>query len=89
VDDVTDDWMEDAACRGMDSNIWFPIQGGDLKGPRAICATCPVTDPCLEKALHDEPRPTGIWGGTTERQRRDMRTALGIRSSMARKREAS
>lgn len=80
------DWLSEAACLGMDPDIWFPGQGGDLKSPRGICAECPVNAPCLEKALHNEPRPTGIWGGTTERQRRDMRTARGIRSSLARKR---
>jgi WhiB family redox-sensing transcriptional regulator len=36
---------------------------------KRICATCPVKEPCLEYALEYR-IDHGVWGGTTERQRR-------------------
>lgn len=37
----------------------------------AICATCPVKDPCLRYALSMR-LTDGVWGGATEAQRRTM-----------------
>jgi hypothetical protein len=36
-----------------------------------ICRVCPVQEPCLQWAL--EHHETGIWGGTTERRRQELR----------------
>ena len=63
-------WVADAACRGMDPNAWFP-ERGDLVAPlKAICAECPVQEPCAEYAVMEK---FGIWGGLSERERRRMR----------------
>ncbi|MFQ5947741.1 MAG: WhiB family transcriptional regulator [Acidimicrobiia bacterium] len=62
-------WVELAACRGVDPGLFFPGQQGDSGPALAICATCPVRVQCLEWALEVR-EPYGIWGGTTERQRR-------------------
>jgi WhiB family transcriptional regulator, redox-sensing transcriptional regulator len=40
---------------------------------RAVCDRCTVTEECLAFALAD-PYAMGVWGGTTGRQRRAMRT---------------
>jgi WhiB family redox-sensing transcriptional regulator len=37
----------------------------------AVCQDCPVIKPCLHFALKHHER--GVWGGTSERQRRRMR----------------
>lgn len=37
---------------------------------KAICSVCPVRVPCLEFAINGDER--GIWGGTTEFERRNM-----------------
>ena len=42
---------------------------------KAICATCPVRDPCLEYALRIR-EPHGIWGGMSESERRPLITPL-------------
>jgi WhiB family redox-sensing transcriptional regulator len=34
--------------------------------------TCPVAEPCLEYALETNQR-AGIWGGTTEEERKSLR----------------
>lgn len=66
-------WYADAACSGQ-SDLFFPK--GDLRGQsmnamtadaRAICARCPVADPCREQGRHD--REFGVWGGESEYDR--------------------
>lgn len=67
------DWTS-AACAGMDTNLFFVAQGQSSTDARAICNTCPIKQACLEYALsHNDVH--GIWGGATERQRRQMRSA--------------
>ena len=61
---VRADWMDRAACRGMDPNWWHPAKAGanrDTPKAKAICAECPVSDECLKYAMDNEQR--GIWGG--------------------------
>jgi Transcription factor WhiB len=52
------------------------------KAAREICALCPVAEDCLNYALenHEE---FGIWGNTTERERRQLRPAVAPRSHAA------
>jgi WhiB family transcriptional regulator, redox-sensing transcriptional regulator len=67
---VVDDgrWRDRAACKGMDPSLFFPEQGNRVIEPLAVCARCPVQQPCKEFAIrHGEP---GIWGGTSGRDRR-------------------
>jgi sulfatase maturation enzyme AslB (radical SAM superfamily) len=46
---------------------------------KAICAECPYKKVCLEFAIkHWE---TGIWGGTTDLERKRMRTARNLGST--------
>lgn len=71
-----DRWQDHAACRGHDPATFFP-EKGDVDGIRAaiaICETCPVVDACREHAV-DARELEGIWGATTGRQRRTMRSA--------------
>jgi WhiB family redox-sensing transcriptional regulator len=69
---MNEPWMDDAACADTDPNTWFPERGTTNKPMLAVCATCPVKTHCLEYAIaHGEHH--GIWGGTSERQRRRIR----------------
>lgn len=65
------EWMADAACLG--SGISFAPEGPQgVATAKAVCAECPVRTKCYLHALdHDE---VGIWGGTSERERRAIRT---------------
>ena len=67
-------WQDLAACRGMDPNIFFPELGESVEPAKAICAKCPVAPDCLEYALTLADVYPGIWGGTSARQRRIMRS---------------
>ena len=64
------DWQRDAACRGMNRDLFFPEYGFMLE-PRVIatCHRCPVRERCLQWAL-DNDEENGVWGGLTEDQRR-------------------
>jgi WhiB family transcriptional regulator, redox-sensing transcriptional regulator len=70
----------DAACRGMDAELWYPSSSAthaELAKPLAICRSCPVQVDCLAHALeHHEVH--GIWGGVRERPRRDLRRGLAM-----------
>jgi WhiB family redox-sensing transcriptional regulator len=69
-------WQADAACADNDAVGWddfFPPDGkkSAARRARAVCAGCLVRDDCLEFALDHFIRD-GVWGGTTERDRRPM-----------------
>jgi hypothetical protein len=70
-------WMRRGACRRPDVPTWMFFPGrGDYRtvaAARAVCSTCPVVDECLQYALdHNQP---GVWGGTSEMQRKRVRAA--------------
>ena len=66
-------WMDDAACIGLDPEIFFPDKGHSAAEARRACARCPVADQCLDFAVEGGWRTVGIWGGTNAKQRRDAR----------------
>ena len=67
-------FMDLGSCRGMDPDIFFPDRGESLTPAKTICADCIVRDECLEYALDNRER-FGVWGGTSERERRRLRRA--------------
>lgn len=72
-------WMARAACRGEPVELFFPVRGESAEAAKAICARCPVADECLDYAVGsytDTGLPViGIWGGTSGRERRQIRSA--------------
>lgn len=71
---MVDEWTRRAACRDQPHDWWFPEDRVGINEQRAkdICGTCPVRSECLEFALTTG-QQYGIWGGLTEKQRRDQR----------------
>jgi WhiB family redox-sensing transcriptional regulator len=71
------DWKLDGLCTKTNPRKWFPETAGEARWnnekAKAICAVCPVRQTCLEDALAKG--EAGIWGGTTEDERADMRAA--------------
>lgn len=55
------DWYRHAACKG-NTEIMFDVV--DTDRALAICAICPVVEPCRQQARRD--REQGTWGGETE-----------------------
>ncbi len=66
------DWTQRAACRGVDTEIFYPASPEQEAEALGICATCPVRAQCLDFAVRNK-ETYGIWGGTTPEQRRRMR----------------
>jgi len=65
-------WTNQAACRGTDTEIFYPVTSDEEAEALSICATCPVRAQCLDDALRNR-EIYGIWGGTTPEQRRRIR----------------
>lgn len=64
------EWQDRANCRDTDPEAFFPLQGEGVNGTvRAICDACPVKQTCLDYAL-ERPQLQGIWGGTSEEERK-------------------
>ena len=65
-------WRRQAACRDMDTDVFFPLTDEEAGPAKAVCATCPVRAECLEFALASR-QHDGVWGGLTESERRRLR----------------
>lgn len=70
-------WRVNANCKDIDPELFFPIGNtGEamriLVRARAVCADCNVRTQCLEFALATN-QDCGVWGGTSEDERRDIR----------------
>lgn len=72
--ELTDrDWHLDALCTQTDPELWFPDTGEHAIEAKKICHQCPAQHPCREQAIRDY-EPYGIWGGTSPKERRQIRT---------------
>jgi WhiB family redox-sensing transcriptional regulator len=72
------EWQTHALCTQVDPEIFFPERGGSSKAARSVCAQCDVRTQCLEYALNNKEQ-FGIWGGTSERERRRLRRERTVR----------
>jgi WhiB family transcriptional regulator, redox-sensing transcriptional regulator len=74
---VFSNWRDNAACREIDPDLFFPIEaeGHDLlriDEAKRICRACPVRAQCLAWAL-DHWVDHGVWGGATADELRAIR----------------
>ncbi|HVE74492.1 MAG TPA: WhiB family transcriptional regulator [Mycobacteriales bacterium] len=78
------DWRHAALCRDEDPELFFPV---GTTGPaevqvtqaKTVCRRCAALEQCLTWAL-ETGQDAGIWGGTSEDERRalkrrDLRTS--------------
>lgn len=63
-----ENWKTQARCLDADPDIFFPPEGVNIREARAVCATCPVQEQCLEYAIRNHIE-YGVWGGMSVRQR--------------------
>lgn len=63
------DWQGRAACRGRDTDLFYDNDEIGVRRALMICADCEVRDPCLAQAMARR-EVFGVWGGTTETERR-------------------
>jgi WhiB family redox-sensing transcriptional regulator len=69
------EWQRWGACREVDPHSFFHPEGerGPARRQRditavAVCAGCPVVEPCRDHGLSVR-EPYGVWGGLTESDR--------------------
>jgi WhiB family redox-sensing transcriptional regulator len=75
------DW-ELAACRDHDPELFFPVTShgpgsAQIARAKAVCGSCPIQRGCLHWAM-DTGQEAGVWGGTSEDDRRAMRRSSRI-----------
>lgn len=70
---TTPEWMTAGLCAQVDPELFFPDKGQSSKEAKRICAACPVQAQCLDYALKAGYEITGIWGGTSGFERRQMK----------------
>lgn len=70
-------YLDDAACRGVDSDTFYAESGAAILEAKSICGRCACRDLCLEWAIKRE--EFGVWGGTTARERAALRRERGMR----------
>ena len=72
-----DSWRDAASCRYTDPDLFFPVGTTGLaleqiESAKAVCRACEVQPQCLEFALATN-QESGVWGGTSEEERRKLR----------------
>jgi WhiB family redox-sensing transcriptional regulator len=75
-------WRRQASCRGAGPDLFFPAKGEPASEAKEVCQTCPVALQCLDYAIASG-EETGIWGGMSERQRREVARARRIAAQAA------
>lgn len=79
-------WRDIASCQDTDPELFFPIGTtgmavSQIDQAKSVCMGCAAQINCLEFALRAN-QDTGIWGGTSEDERRQLRrTYLARRRS--------
>jgi WhiB family transcriptional regulator, redox-sensing transcriptional regulator len=70
-------WRAGARCLGSEPALFFPMGStGDpllqAETAKRVCQACEVRADCLQFALETN-QDTGVWGGTTEDERKTVR----------------
>lgn len=75
-------WRLEANCAGVDPDLFYPERGGSkglqaaqIELAKGVCAGCSVRMQCLVDALEGQ-EAFGIWGGLSEKERREYQTRL-------------
>ena len=68
------EWFEDANCRGLPTDWWFPEPGKNATTAKKVCGECAVRDECLTFALARNEKD-GVWGGLPAGRRKQLRRA--------------
>lgn len=74
---LNDSFKERGLCRFADPEMWWPNgttgeEAEKITEAKRICGMCPVRVECLTYAV-ERRQYFGIWGGTTEEERKDRR----------------
>lgn len=68
----TEPWKAQGNCVGAPTRRFFPERGEPVRFAKEACRSCVVKDACFQYAM-DNDIQHGIWGGTSERERKSIR----------------
>ena len=76
-------WRKHALCRDTDPDLFFPVGTTgqaliQIDRAKEVCCECPVKVRCLDFAIETN-QDSGIWGGTSEEERRNIRRQIAAR----------
>ena len=80
-------WRTNAMCRDTDPELFFPVGTTgqallQIAKAKGVCCECPVKIECLDFAMETN-QDTGIWGGFSEDERRQMRRTAAAQARAA------
>ncbi len=55
-------WQDRAACRTLDTAVFFSDELDDIAAAKRTCLGCPVRQRCLDDAV-ERGEQYGVWGG--------------------------
>lgn len=70
-------WWRQAECSHVNADAFFPDRGASTRKARELCTQCKVSSACLVLALEANEK-FGIWGGVSERPRRELKKILKL-----------
>jgi WhiB family redox-sensing transcriptional regulator len=73
-------WRKEALCKDVGSTGQALQQ---ITAAKSVCGECTVKTECLEFAIETN-QDCGIWGGTSEEERRDIRRKMAAARRAAR-----
>lgn len=73
-------WMDTALCAEVGGDLWFPEKGDPVRPAKQVCMACEVRTQCLDYAI-DNNISHGVWGGLSEKRRRELRSARRERAA--------
>jgi WhiB family transcriptional regulator, redox-sensing transcriptional regulator len=84
-----DNWRDESACQDLDTELFFPVgKTGpavpQIEAAKAICAGCEARAACLHFAVTTN-QEYGVWGGTSEEERLQLRRAWRSRQTLPRR----
>jgi WhiB family redox-sensing transcriptional regulator len=76
-------WRNEAVCKDTDPELFFPVGTTgqallQIDRAKEVCFECPVKVRCLDFAIETN-QDSGIWGGTSEEERRQIRRQIAAR----------
>lgn len=77
-------WAEYANCAGLPADWFFPEAARSstyMIEARKVCAACAVREQCFDYAMSSPLEITGLWGGTTPRERQRLARQRRLRGA--------
>jgi WhiB family transcriptional regulator, redox-sensing transcriptional regulator len=73
-------WRDRAAFLDEDPELFFPVRKTcpaslQIEKAKVVCLRCEVVETCLEWAIESR-QDTGVWGGLSSKQRRDLKRRI-------------